>query len=243
MTLSDIATKARSLTGTDSTTYTNANLLIDINLWQHKIVTMIMGSQDESDFDDNRNTTFPNKTTPMVSGQRDYGIPVSEKVIAIKRVDITYDGVNWVKAEPIDSSEIPFGIGTAGSTQETTLDGKFSKSAPRYDSKNNSVLIYPRANDADVTAGAKIRIEWSREMNEITLSELTTGTVVPGFDSAFHPMLAYGPAFEYSSSKLLPQKNDIFAVLQDYEVRLIKAYGSKQKDRDYQLKASTQNYK
>jgi len=244
MTLADINTKISQLTGADATSgYLTANRLIDINLWQHKVVTMIMDSQDDSDFDDQRNTTFPNKTSPLVAGQRDYSIPVSEKVIAFKRVDITYDGTNWYRATAIDSLEIPIGIGTAGSTQETTLDGRFSKTAPRYDVKNNSILVYPRATQAEVDAGAKIRIEWVREMTEYSSSDLTTGTIVPGFDSAFHAMLAYGPSFEYCNANNLPQAKSIWAVLQDYEIRLNKNYGAKQKDRDYQFQSFNENYK
>ena len=241
MITSEINTKISQLTGADtsSTGYPTATRLIDVNLWQHKVLTMIMGSQDESDFDDQRNTTFPNKTVPLVANQRDYGIPVSEKVVAIKRVDVSWDGQTYYRAEPIDSGEIQTGIGPAGTTQETTLDAKFSRTSPRYDSKNNSILIYPRATQAEVTAGAKIRIEWVREMTEHTAFD----TTVPGFDSAFHPILAYGPSFEYCNANNLPQAKSIWTVLQDYEARLIKIYGSKQKDRDYQLVAYNQNYK
>lgn len=248
MTINDINTKISQLTGADTSTsgYPSATRLIDINNWYHKIVsTMIYGSQDESDFDDQRNTTYPIKTVPLVAAQRDYSIPVSEKVVGIKRVDISYDGgTTWNRATPLDSNEIIDGIGRfSDTTAENTLDGNFSKSSPKYDTKYNALFIYPRADATDVANGALMKVEWQREITEITSGDVSTGTLVPGFDSAFHPILAYGPAFEYATVNNLPSAKSFFAILQDYELRLNKVYGSKQKDRDLQLAGSFENYK
>ena len=206
---------------------------------------MIYGSQDESDFDDQRNTTYPIKTVPLVAGQRDYSIPVSEKVVSIKRVDVSYDGgTTWNRATPIDSGEIAEGMGRfTDTTAGNTLDGNFSKSEPRYDTKYNALFLYPRADATDVANGALMKVEWNREITEITSAEVTTGTLVPGFDSAFHPVLAYGPAFEYATINNLPTAKTYWAILQDYEARLNKVYGSKQKDRNYQLVSEYQSYK
>jgi len=245
MTLGDILIKARNLTGTDTSSYTNANALIDINLWLQKVVGMIFDSQDESDWDDQRNTTYPIKTAPLVASQRDYTIPVSEKVLKIKDVSITYDGTNSYRATPIDLTDYS-AIGNATSamtTQNTTIDSYFAKTAPSYDYKFNSIWIYPTANASDVAAGAKIIIEWFRQATEFTSAELSTGTVVPGFDDTFHAILAYGPAFEYAESKQLPQAKQIGAVLADYEARLRKQYSVKQGDRKYQLQQDYQSYK
>lgn len=248
MTISEISTKLSQLTTSDvsSSGYPTATRLIDINSWYHKIVsTMIYGSQDESDFDDQRNSTYPIKTVPLVADQRDYSIPVSEKVVAIKRVDISYDGgTTWNRATPLDSNELEQGMGRfTDTTAENTLDGYFTKSAPKYDTKHNALFIFPRATTADVTAGALMKVEWQREITEITSGEVTTGTLVPGFDSAFHPMLAYGPAFEYATINNLPTAKSYGIILQDYEARLNKVYGSKQKDREIQLNGAFENYK
>lgn len=248
MTLSEINTKITQLTGADTTSngYPTANRLIDINSWYHKIVsTMIYGSQDESDFDDQRNTTYPMKTVLLVAGQRDYPIPVSEKVVGIKRCDISWDGgTTWYRASPIDSSEISRGMGRmSDSTSENTLDGDYDKTQPVYDSKYNSIFIYPRATAQDVTNGAIMKLEWQREVTPFTSGELSTGTEVPGFDTAFHPILAYGPAFEYCVINNPTLAKSLYGVLQDYESRLQKVYGLKQRDRTMVLQANIKNYK
>jgi len=247
MTINDINSKISQLTGADTSSsgYPSATRLIDINNWYHKIVsTMIYGSQDESDFDDQRNTTYPIKYVVMTT-QRDYSIPVSEKVVAIKRVDISYDGgTTWVRATPIDSGEIEEGMGRfTDTTAENTLDGNFTKSNPRYDTKHNALFVYPRADATDVSNGAVMKVEWQREITEITSGDVSTGTLVPGFDSAFHPMLAYGPAFEYATVNNLPSAKSYFTILQDYEIRLNRVYGLKQRDRQITLNPDLQSYK
>lgn len=248
MTLGDILTKARNLTGTDSNSYTNANALIDLNLWLQKIVGMIFDSQDESDWDDQRNSDYPIKKTSLVASQRDYRIPVSEKVLKIKDLTIYYDGVNGYRATPIDLTEFE-DLGnapsnaTGGTTQNAKIDAYFSRTTPGYDYKYNSIWLYPTCTATDVSAGAFMLIEWFRQATEFTSAELSTGTVVPGFDDTFHAMLAYGMAFEYASSKQLPQLKQIQPILADFEARLRKQYSVKQGDRQYQLKQSYQNYK
>lgn len=248
MTLSEINTKISQLTGADTSSngYPTANRLIDINNWYHKVAaTMIYGAQDESDFDDQRRTTYPMKTVTLVALQRDYPIPVSEKVVGIKRCDVSWDGgTTWYRATPIDSSEITGGIGRmSDTTAENTLDGNYDKTQPRYDSKYNSVFLYPRATAQDVTNGAIMKLEWLTEMTPFTSGELSTGTEVPGFDTVYHPMLAYGPAFEYNQINNPALAKTQFTVLQDYEARLNKTYGLKQKDRELTLQYETQNYK
>lgn len=239
MTLGDVATKARNLTNTDTSSYTDANLLIDINIWYQKVGSIIYDSQDDSDFDDQRRTDYPMQTTPfIVTGgipQRDYSFGVNEKVLKYKRVDITYDGVTWVRALPLDDGSYKYGMGDDSTAAAVlAVDQYFSTAAPRYDVKYGSLFIYPTATSDQVAAGAKIRAEWERNVTPFITSDytsvLTDSTVVPGFDDPFHPILAYGAAFEYASSRQLPQLAEIQPQLQDWEARLRQAYGKKDLD-------------
>lgn len=229
MTLGDVANKARALTHSDTISYTAPNLLIDINIWYQKAVSMIFESQDDTDFDDQRNTTYPIVTTPMVAGQRDYAMPVSEQVLKIKRIDITYDGSNWFRATPFDDGVPQWGMGNP-----TSEDVNMIKQAPRYDTKYNSLFVYPLAVASDVSAGASIRVEWERNITVFTSSDYTIdpndSTVVLGFDAPFHPIVAYGAAYEFANANNLPQLQNIKQDLQDWEIRLRQAYGRKDLD-------------
>lgn len=244
MTLGDIQTKIYALTGANSTSYSNADMLIDLNLWNQKIVGMILDSQDESDFDDTRNTTYPIYTFPLVANQRDFSIAQSGNILKIKDLSVTYDGTNYHRALPMDITDYEFGNAPASATtQNTTIDAYFSKTNPRYDYKFGSLFLYPRASAADVTAGAAGVVEFFRAPVDFTSAELTAGTVNPGFDITFHPMLAYGASFEYCLAKQLPAGSSIYKELQVYEDRLRKQYGSKQLDRKMQFVADYQSYK
>lgn len=201
-----------------------------LNNWYHKVVTMILSAQDEWDFDDSNHTDFPVLTTNLVASQQDYSIPVSEKVLKIKRMEVTYDGTNWYKAEPLDINEV------GHATDTTTISSMFSTSKPYYDVQYGSIFLYPIPT-SNVTAGLKIW--WTREIDEFTTSDTTQE---PGIDEPFHEMLPLGASFDYCVAKGLAKKNDIFTVLQDYEKRLKEFYGSKQKDRKYVMKSAYINY-
>jgi len=215
----------------------NATLLAKfngrINSWYHKVVTMILESQDEWDYDDSNHTDFPILTTNLVASQQDYAIPVSEKVFKVKRVEVTYDGTNWYKAEPMDINE----RGLA--TDTTSIAGAFSTSQPKYDIQYESIFLYPIPS-SDVTAGLKIW--WTREVDEFVVGDTIQE---PGIDEPFHRMLSIGASYDWlivnkpENTTLITRLEGLLA---DYEARLKRHYGSKQKDRQYTLKSAYVNY-
>lgn len=243
MTLGEINLKTYNLTHTDISSYPDASMVIDINLWYQKIVSMIFEAQDDSDFDDQRNSTYPVVTTPMVAGQRDYSIPVSEEVLKIKRVDITYDGIHYYRATPFDN-----GVPTWGFGNPTDEDSNMIKQAPRYDVQYNSIFVYPLAIASDVSSGAKIRIEWQRAVTPFSItadypaSTMSTSTTVPGIDITWHPMLAYGAAYEFANANNLPQLQNIKQDLLDWENRLRTAYSRKDLDTMLALQPAYDSY-
>lgn len=254
MTIGDIANKVRFDTNTDTTSYTDASLLINLNVWYQKVVSMILESQDESDFDDSNITATYPVYERVLAVRRDYAFSTAlwaavgkeggsnASVAAIlplkvKRLDVTYDGSNWYKAEPIDDGEISYGMGN-----ETVTDQNFVRTNPRYDVRSNAVFIYPLPTAAQVTAGAKMRLEVERNVIPFTSGDLSTGTLVPGFDAPFHPLIADGASFEYAVSRQLPQLAQIQSRLTDWEARLRQAYGRKQLDRRIQLTPSYSDF-
>lgn len=257
-TLGNVATKARALTHSDTNSYTAANLLIDINLGYEKIVSMVLESQDDSDFEDPRQLNYPIATRALVAGQRDYSYAttawslqgreggaatanVALLPLKTKRVDITYDGTNYFRATPFDDGVPDWGFGNP-----TTEDANMIKSAPRYDIKYNSINIYPLAIASDVSAGAKIRMEFERDVVVFTTADYTTdptdSTVIPGIDSPFHMMLAYEAAYEFANANNLPQLQNIKNDLMDWEARLRTAYGRKDLDTLLSLRPAYDSY-
>lgn len=211
-----------------------------LNSAYQKVVTMVLDSKDEWDWDDINWTDYAVLTTPLTTN-RDYSISASEAVLKIKRVDVSYDGTNFYKAEPFDINESGLGFGTASdTTQEATVDGRFSKNAPKYDTRANTVWLYPKPSAADVSAGGKIRIEWIREPDEFTTSDTTQE---PGIDEAFHPMLALDASYVYTFAQDLKRANAIKNEMIEYEARLKKHYSSKQEDRKLVLRDAGTSYR
>lgn len=192
---------------------------------------MIWEAQDDTDFDDQRNSNYPIVTTAMVAGQRDYSMPVSEQVQKIKRVDVTYDGTNWYRCNPFDNGVPQWGFGNP-----TNEDANFIQQAPKYDMQYNSLFIYPLATASNVISGAQIRVEWDRAVTQFSQSAdfngvaMSTSTSVPGIDLPWHPMIAYGAAYEWANANNLPQLQNIKQDLVDWEARLRQAYGKKELD-------------
>ena len=199
---------------------------------------MILSSQDDWDWDDTgttdgttfTRTDYPIATAPMVAGQRDLTFPVSLKILKIKRVDVTYNGSTYFKAEAIDSSEIVNGLGN-----DTDTDSRYVKDSPRYDPKANSLWVYPMASAADVASGAKVRIEFFREPSEFVSTDTTK---TPGIDTTFQPFIAVLASLDYAVWNDLSRQGSLKALADDFEVRLKQYYGRKNEDVVYSLSQS-----
>lgn len=235
MTLGEISTKISDLTGQDTTSYSNAKRAVDISIWQGKLVSMILESNDDAGYDDPRHGDFPIQASNFVANQRRYSFAVSDGVVSFDRVDVTYDGTTWYKAEPIDTTRLDFSMGDGDSTaSENKVDSYFSTSEPRYDIEGGfTVAIYPRP----TASTGKVVVRCSRNAKPVTESDVSTGTASLGFDSNFHYLLAYGPAWEFASAHQLSNVADIASVLADGESRLRKQYGRKQPD--YQMSVTS----
>lgn len=223
-----------------------------LNSWYNKIITMILASQDSWDFDDATiTTTNPIALRPMVAAQRDYrfstslwqlmgaenaalGSAAAVSPLKIKRIDFTYDGSTWYKAELFDTGTGGFGLGNDANT-----DSHFNKNAPYYDLSNNSLNIYPLATSTDVSAGAKVRIEFTRGVTEFTVADTTK---IPAIDAAFHRMISLGASYDYAVIKTLPTAVGFQNLLVDYEQRLKQYYGQKLTDTQFILKSAYTNY-
>lgn len=155
-------------------------------------------------------------------------------ILRIKRVDIALDGTNYYKAEMIDTGQIGTGLGN-----DTNTDAQFSKTKPYYDVSNNGISVYPAALTADVTSGAKMRIEFTRMDVEFVTGDTTKQ---PGFDVPFHRMLSIGASYDYALIKNLPTQSGLQALLQDYEMRLKQYYGLKDTDTQFIMKSAYISY-
>lgn len=207
-----------------------------INSWYQKVVTMILASTNDWDWDDigttdgstPTNTNYPIATFPLVALQRDYPLGAAAKLLKLKRVDITYDGTNWSRVTPFDSGSFT-DSSNVGFGNDTIIDADdFSDiTHPFYDIKAQSLFIYPMATSSQVSAGAKARIEFTREPSEFASSD-TTKTL--GIDAAFQPMIPIGASYEWCSINAPSIAQALMPMLTDYEARLREYYPMKDQD-------------
>lgn len=243
MNIAEISTQLTRATGAGTTDYTAADRIVDINNAYYRVAALIFASQDESDFDDPNHGDYPDLTTPLVAGQRDYPIPTSEKVVSIKKVSISYDGSTVYTAMPIDSGETTLPGNAGNATAEATLDGYFSKTSPRYDYRNGAIFIYPRADASDENNNGYIYTEWSREVSPFTTSDLTAGTREPGVPSAYHRLIVLYAAMAWCADK---KKDRIPALLNEAQIleRMLQSEMSRKvRDRRMNIVSKLVSYK
>jgi len=186
------------------------------------IIREILLSQDSFDWDDSNHTDFPIGTFALVASQRDYNFPSSLNLLTLKRVDITYDGTNYYRATPIDSSEIAEGLGN-----DSSIDALFSKTEPRYDPKANGFWLYPMASASEVASGAKARIEFTRKFDEFVYTDTSQE---PGIDRTFHDLLAIGASLKYAIAKDAKKAGNLKTLWDEGMERLRTYYGKRNTD-------------
>jgi hypothetical protein len=161
-----------------------------LNQWNGMGAHYAIQSMDGATFDDKSYTTMPSGTFTGTSATRDYNFDDQYKMLKIKLINVSYDGTNYVPATPFDNSErLDIAI------KDPSVDSHFSRSAPQYDLTANGFKLYPNFTAAEVTAGAKIYVEWLRMPRTFA----TTGTDLyqPCIDFQFHHFPAVGASYEY----------------------------------------------
>lgn len=156
------------------------------NKWNKIGAKIAILAQDGWDIDDQNWTNYPSGTYTGTTN-RDYVFAATELLLKLKKVGMTYNGTNYVEALPIDTLSEDYN----NVKSDPNIDAQFSSSAPRYDPKANAIDIYPKFTAAQVSAGAKVYVEFYREPKEYA----TTGTdtyILPFLD-----LVTKGASYEY----------------------------------------------
>jgi hypothetical protein len=202
-----------------------------INQRYHWAVSLILRSQDGWDYDDVNHVDYPILTTNLTNGTQVYDLSIlAERLVSLKRVEITYDGTNWYKAEPFDVGE------TGSATDSTSIAASFSKMKPYYDVQYNALWLYPIP-DADVTSGLKIWI--SRDVDEFASTDTTQE---PGIDRGFHRIISLAASYDWVVAQGLSIAPNLLNDLMRYEEALRSHYGKKERDRKFQMVSGYINY-
>jgi len=157
-----------------------------INMWYQVVAQYIWLVNKNWQFDDSNYTTnFPVAYTTVVNNQRDYVLPSS-----LRRV---------TQVECMDSSGKYFSLIPMSPRDATLLNEKWQDTAgtPReYYMLGRSIILYPKPDTSVLTAVAGLRVSFEKKLD---LFATTDTTQEPGFDEEYHPILYYGPCFEWAT--------------------------------------------
>lgn len=239
-TLSNVYTDVRGLSGKDSTTLPDTVLLPIANKYFSLLVRELIGL--------NEDIYAEISSTDLESDQREYALPIDDTtgagdngiygggLIKLLRVEISYDGTNWMVADPISLQEM-----NNPTMLDSDINASFSQGDPKYWFKDRSVWVAPIPVSTDDVAedNNNLRIYWIKRPNEMTSS-----AAVPGIPKDFLGILSEGML--YDIYRRFGRTSDARDALQNWHLGIAKMRELEQNidtEQVYRMRAITKNYK
>lgn len=183
--LNNVFSDVRYLSGKDSTTLTDANLLRLANKYYLLMVRELV--------DLNEDLYAEISSSDLVASQREYVLPTDNTsstygggMIKMQRVEVNFSGGSdgWRVADPISLQQIP-----TTTVLDADINTEFNTSSPKYWFKDRSLWLAPVPSSADaVTAGnAGLYMYWIKRPNE-----LTSTSDIPDIPKDFLSVLSEG---------------------------------------------------
>lgn len=215
MTPAEFATHVRFMTRTNSTTFTNAEILALMKIRQDEIAKAILEADEDI-------LLIPQYTS-LVADQREYPLP-QDMLSSIKRVEAKLDGTNFIKLYEFDPTTYGQTINT-----ESDITQNFSNEEGYafFDLSRKSLTIYS-GTITSVTAGLKILVNtWPTAIGDLTGTEDMSqdpSTTTHGIPREMHEIWARGVIIDWKSSREKPIP--LSEREQVYGIDLIKAINS-----------------
>jgi len=194
MIFTKFAILVRYYTKTNSTTFTDADVLILANIFKDDIAGLIGKEVGEDYF----GLRFERD---LLAGQREYDLP-SELMSRMKYLQAKLDGINWQRLGETDITS----YGKA--MDETTIQLTYSDRNAEFDLWDNGIYILSGDAIIDVTNGLKLwAIIFPSDFPNLTSTEdMSTNPddYSHGFPRQFHELLARRISIAYKSSKDRP---------------------------------------
>ncbi len=231
MTISEIAQEARDLCDADSTSYSDTTILRRLNSAIEVLVAKIIEVCRNYPYDDDNQGDLSEGTITLEEGVSKYTITDKFLTILEAKVKDT-DGVFHILKEETQTES-----STIVETDEATtgLPTKIRWTGRTF-------FLRPAPIAASVTLATGFLFKYTR-VHTITSAELTTGTLIPGIVSPFHPLIAKMAALPYNKiyhPERVPQlERDIFTETND----CVNFYANRLKDRVNKLVANVEDNK
>lgn len=208
--------------GTNSTTYTTAKKVVDINLGIDNLLLMLFGQGAGGTWqlDDYNQVDFPIITTNLVSGQRDYSFVDDETgniILDIYKVQVMGNDGVYRDVLPVDQQ--------GENTPASMTNGLNATGTPtRYDKTGNTIFLdlIPNYDKAD-----GLRVFINRESTYFTVSDTTKKW---GYTGLYHEYLVLYPSYQYARAKSLINRDIFKRDLLELEQKIAREQGQRQRD-------------
>jgi hypothetical protein len=194
-----------------------------INRALDKITHEIISNDTTWQWDDYNRTDFPEATTDLVSGQRDY--PLDKGSLTILEVQVKDREGNWKILKQIDE----ININTNQSTNPLEERYKVNGDPVYYNPESNSILLYP---SPDYAQDDSIKIKTQRPHTYFTTADTTKE---PGFMPHFHPVVSMVACADYAVINSMEVAQS-FVALAEREMRNLREHLSKRNTYERRMK-------
>lgn len=195
MTAAQFAAYVRLKTRTNSTTFTDADIIILMRQRQDEISQDIIKADEDL-------LLIPQYTS-LVANQRDYPFP-TDILSRMKRIEAKLDGTNWLKLNEVDLLEIKTPV-----SSEIDITNNFENLKGRcfYDLLRKSIYLYS-GTITSVTDGLKLWCNtWPTAITDLTGTtemNIDPSTTTHGIPRSLHEIWARGVIIDYKQGKEKP---------------------------------------
>ena len=231
MNVGQIAQEARDLVDTDSTSYPDTSLLRRLNSAIETLVSKIIEVCRTYPYDDDNQADLAEGTITLEEGISKY--TVTDKFLTILENKVKdKDGYFHLLKEETQAE--------SSSIVETDEASTGLPTKIRWTGR--TFFLRPAPTAASVTLAAGFLFKYTR-VHTITSAELTTGDLIPGIVSPFHPLIAKITALPYAKSykkdRVVQLQQDIYTETED----CIRFYAGRLKDKRNRLSVSNESNK
>lgn len=185
MNITQLKSDVDFLCGSTSGTYPDADKIRNFNKAYQNVATLIWESAGGWQFDDSNATTLPLAKTTLVHNQQDYTLPTTAQ--RLEAVMVKDSAGNFQKLKPFDIHDVTIALPEYFETPGMPL---------YYDLIGRSLMLYPTPSSAYCTLASGMGVYVNRDVTEFAVTAGTATT--PGFATAYHPILSYSAAIEYT---------------------------------------------
>lgn len=213
-------TRLLGIPSTDTTTMSVAEFTNYLNVWLRNTGEAIWKAQNYWRFDDNNQTDFAEATTDLVDGQQDYSLETT--VYDVFSVTVKDADGNYHRLKPLTYEQ-------GGEAEQEFYE---TAGLPLYYKlKGNSVLLFPKPDEDEVTLTDGLVLEVRRDIVPIVFNSATSLAQEPGIPRQFHDLLGIGIASDKALSLGLNDKwQQLSLMLNNKNKELREHYSLRQKD-------------